>query len=108
MSTLESGTSTSSCVRSIVLSTFHLPISTYFSTSPLFHSSTFYTRSRVDHEFEKVAVRIADVRARTRLPTPACPVDRSDFDLHSRVLQPRLQGWRRAVPHEAEVAGRRL
>src|SRR5690349_2536746 len=52
------------------------------------------SKRRVDHEFDQVAVGIADVHTRTGLPATARSVDRANFDLRSGAIQRRLEGRR--------------
>src|SRR5262245_20615256 len=85
------------------------PSSLLFSKTLYFiHMLLIRAVSCVDHKLEQIAVWVTDVRTRTCFPATARAVHGTDLDLHSRVLQPGLQCGRCAIPHEAEVARRRL
>src|SRR6267378_7692561 len=79
----------------------YLLLTTYFSTSLLFH---FSTSLRVDHELQQVAVRIANVDTRARLAAPTRAIHGTQFGLRSGGLEQRLQRGGGAIPHETEIA----
>src|SRR5262249_21010826 len=56
----------------------------------------------VDHDLEQVPVRIPHVHARPERAAAAMALHRTLLDLRARLVQLRLQRFRRAVPHEAE------
>src|SRR5207244_1640235 len=64
--------------------------------------------SRIDHEFQEIAVRIADVHAGTALSTAALTTHRALDDLHTGSIQQCRQGCRRPIPDEAQVTAWRL
>src|ERR1700746_1456007 len=64
--------------------------------------------SPVNHEFEQVAVRVADVGARALRLTSALPRDRTLFDARARGVEPGFELRGRAVPDETQIATRRL
>src|SRR5689334_21499632 len=62
----------------------------------------------VNHELEQIAVRVASVSARTLRLASARPRNRTFFHTRTGGVEPRLELRRRAVPHETQVAARRL
>src|SRR6266550_5860508 len=64
--------------------------------------------SRVDHEFQEIAVRIADVHAGTGFPAATLTIHRTFDDLRAHALQHRLQRRRCSIPDKTQVAARRF
>ena len=61
-----------------------------------------------DHEFEEVAVRVADVHARALGLAPALARHRALDDGDFGAVEPGLEGGGRAIPHETEITAGRL
>src|SRR5262245_41796549 len=64
--------------------------------------------SSIDHEFKEIAIRIANVNARSGCLTPALTSDRPGFHFRARFVERRFQRCGRAVPDKAQIAARRL
>ena len=56
--------------------------------------------SRIDHELQKIPVRIAYVDARTRFLASSRAISGTDFDLRAGTFQHRFQRLGRSVPHK--------